>query len=811
MKFNIRLKLVLFTFSIVLLVGGSISLHSVFLGQRRMLAAFEEDARRTAALIAGAVVNDIYFLDLGSLRRRLQSSRVNSDIMYMLIMDSEGAVLSDGTAANLLRDMKPADPFSVRLLQVNDWISVVEGGLLKVGGPVFMPNRTRVGYLNVGFSLHRINELVHETTKSGLYLTAFAFGIAFVLAFVLAASFSRPILTVMRAAKDIGEGRFHTRLSDSRTDELGMLAQSVNLMADTLQRRHAEVRQTVEFLEQEIADRKEAEESMRQSEERFRSLVSVITDVPWVTDATGAFVTPQPAWEAYTGQTWEEYRGFGWANALHPDDRERVKEIWNEACASHTVYQSEGRRWHAPTQQWRYVMAKATPLLNADGSVREWVGTCTDVDDQKRAKERLENTVAERTRELQQANAALLRDMEKRKKLEEQLLQAQKMEGIGTLAAGIAHDFNNILNIIQGYAFLLREYGARNKQIGESLAVINETVQRGSTLVQQLLTLARKSSTAFECVNANVLIEELIALISQTFPKTVELSSTLELDLPPIMADKNQIEQALLNLCVNARDAMPDGGRLIFKTQSIDGAALQGLDGTMEGRYVCIEVSDTGLGMDESIRKRIFEPFFTTKDIGKGSGLGLSVVYGIVQNHGGSINVESKPASGTCFRLYFPITPSDVSGEDPIANLDTETTATSNGAATVLVIEDEQNILNVLERTLLQQGYRVLKATDGEKALEIYRCHEQTIDAVVLDIGLPKIAGRDVLLKIKNENPDVKIVIASGYLEPELKAEIEQAGVNYFLHKPYMLDDMVKTLQSLIEKRGREAIDSLRN
>src|SRR5918995_5625879 len=451
MNFNIRLKLVLFTFSIVLLVGGSISLHSVFLGQRRMLTAFEQNARRIAALMAGAVVNDIYFLDLDSLRRRLQSSRVNSDIMYTLIMDSEGVVLSDGTSANVLRDQKPTDQFIDQLLQANDWISTVDGELLKVAGPVFMPDRNRVGYITMGFSLQRINDMVHETTKSGLYLTAFAFGIAFLLAFAVAASFSRPILTVTRAAKEIGEGRFNTRLPVTRSDELGMLAHSVNLMAETLQRRDAEVRQSVELLKQEIAERNEAEEDLRHSEERFRSLVSVITDVPWVADATGAFVTPQPAWEAYTGQRWEEHRGFGWANALHPDDRERVKEIWREACARRTLYHSEGRLWHAPTQQWRFFMAKATPLLNLDGSVREWVGTYTDVDDQKRAKERLENTVAERTRELQQANSALLRDMEERKKLEEQLLQAQKMEGIGTLAGGIAHDFNNILNIIQGY------------------------------------------------------------------------------------------------------------------------------------------------------------------------------------------------------------------------------------------------------------------------------------------------------------------------------------------------------------------------
>ena len=798
MKFSIRLKLVLFTFSIVLLVGGSISLYSVFLGQRRMLAAFEQNARGTAALMAGAVVNQIYFLDIGSLRRRLQSSRVNSDIMYTLVMDSKGAILSDGTSANLLRDEKPADPFINRLLQANDWVSAVEGELLKVGGPVDMPDRSRVGYITIGFSLQRINDMVHETTKSGLYVTAFAFGIAFLLAFAVAASFSRPIVTVTCAAKDIGEGRLDTRLSVSRSDELGMLAQSVNLMAETLQRRDAEVRRSVELLKQEMAERNEAEEGLRQSEERFRSLVSVITDVPWVADPTGAFVTPQPAWEDYTGQRWEEHRGFEWANALHPEDRERVKKIWTEACASRALYYCEQRLWHAPRRQWRFVVAKATPLLNANGSVREWVGTCTDVHDQKRAQEWLETTVAERSSELQQANAALLRDIEERHKLEEQLLHAQKMESMGTMAGGIAHDFNNILNIIQGYASLLQGYGVRNKDIAESLTVIHQSVQRGSTLVQQLLTLARKTRTDFECVNTNDLIEELIALISQTFPKTIALSTTLEPHLPPITADENQIEQALLNLCVNARDAMPEGGRLIFKTQFVDGAALRGCDATVDGQYVCIEVSDTGTGMDEGIRKRIFEPFFTTKDVGKGTGLGLSVVYGIVQSHGGFINVESKPGAGTCFRLYFPATPSGVSHSEPIVDVNTETTATSMGAATILVVEDEQNMLNVLELILLQHGYKVLKATDGEKALEVYRYHDQTIDAVLLDIGLPKLSGRDVLLEIKNNNPDVKIIVASGYLEPELKAQVDRAGVNHFLHKPYMLDEVVKAVQRVI-------------
>jgi two-component system cell cycle sensor histidine kinase/response regulator CckA len=575
-----------------------------------------------------------------------------------------------------------------------------------------------------------------------------------------------------------------TELQKTDTKAQNSRRAALNLMEDAVQSRQA-----IERLNAEL----------RESEERFRSLVSVITDVPWTADPEGQFITPQAAWEAYTGQTWEQHRSFGWVNALHPEDRERVKEIWNDACVSRTLYQAEGRLWHAPTQRWRYFMAKATPLLNADRSVREWVGTCTDVDEQKRAHELLANTVAERTGDLQQANAALLRDMEERKKLEERLLQAQKMESIGVLAGGIAHDFNNILNIIQAYAFLLRADRAQDKQMEESLTVINETVQRGSALVQQLLTLARKSTTKVESVNVNGLVKGLIALMTQTFSKTIEFSSALEADLPPITADKNQIEQALLNLCVNARDAMSDRGRLSFKTQSIDGATLQGLGETLDGRYVCIEVSDTGIGMDESIRKRIFEPFFTTKDMGQGTGLGLSVVYGIVKNHNGFINVDSKPESGTSFRLYFPVATSEISPKEPNAEVEPETTATANDAATVFLVEDEQSMLYVLEKVLLRHGYKVLKATDGEMAVEIYQCHKETIDIVLLDIGLPKMAGRDVLLKIKNENPEVKVVIASGYLEPELKSELEQAGVKYFLPKPYMPDEVVKTFQGLMD------------
>jgi len=406
----------------------------------------------------------------------------------------------------------------------------------------------------------------------------------------------------------------------------------------------------------------------------------------------------------------------------------------------------------------------------------------------------------ESLKDLEEAHAALLRDVEERKTLEEQLLHAQKMESLGVLAGGIAHDFNNILNIIQGYTFLLRAHIDHNQDAAESVNVIHETVQRGSTLVQQLLTLARKSSARFTSVNVNHLIQRLIRIIGETFPKTVELRFFSERDLPLVLADENQLELALLNLSVNARDAMVNGGILTFKTQSVDAAAFRQSIRTGEAneeRYVSIEVSDTGGGMDERIRQRIFEPFFTTKELGRGTGLGLSVVYGIVTNHKGFIDVESKPGRGTSFRLYFPV--SRISSEDRITKSHAEAPQKFAGSPTVLLVEDENRMLNLLENIFLEHGYRVLGASDGDMALEVYRTHKESIDLVLLDMGLPKTAGRDVLIKMKQENPNVKILVASGYLDPELQSEIERAGVSHFLRKPYMPNEALKTARELIE------------
>ncbi|HEX2932271.1 MAG TPA: ATP-binding protein, partial [Candidatus Binatia bacterium] len=265
----------------------------------------------------------------------------------------------------------------------------------------------------------------------------------------------------------------------------------------------------------------------------------------------------------------------------------------------------------------------------------------------------LEQLVSERTAELERANRAMLQDIEEREKLEEQLRQSQKLESMGTLAAGVAHDFNNLLNIIQGYTAVLGANPTR-EDIEESIDAITETTKRGAVFVQQLLALARKAEIKMESIDVNTLIDGLSNLLKGTFPKNIEISLNLLPTPLRIMADTSQITQVLLNLCVNARDAMPKGGRLVLKTSLANGAEVNLYNGLHKAGYVSIEIADTGTGMDESVQARIFEPFFTTKEVGNGTGLGLAVAYGIVKSHNGFIKAESQPLRGTTFRLYFP-------------------------------------------------------------------------------------------------------------------------------------------------------------
>lgn len=391
-----------------------------------------------------------------------------------------------------------------------------------------------------------------------------------------------------------------------------------------------------------------------------------------------------------------------------------------------------------------------------------------------------------------------VRDVTEQKKLQNQLMQSQKIQSIGTLAGGVAHDFNNILGIIFGYAGLLEKSRLDAVTHKEGLQAIVKAAERGAALVGQILTFARKTEVTFIPLSIPNLVQELLSMLKETFPKTIIFTEKYAEDLPDIMGDKTQIHQALLNLFVNARDAMPHGGCI-----SIEGTTF--LQSNLRGRfaaayqpfYVCLRITDTGSGMDEATRQRIFDPFFTTKEYGKGTGLGLSVVYGILQTHQGYIDVESVVGKGTAFSLFFPAT--NIIGWNK--QEDQSPVELPHGTETVLIVEDEEMLLAMVRMRLATHGYRVIEASDGEKALEVFSQHHKEIALVLSDLGLPKMDGIDVLKKMKEIDSNVQVVVASGYFEPQLKLELEQLGAKGFIMKPYKIDQLLLIIREVMEKR----------
>ncbi|MEY2497384.1 MAG: hypothetical protein QOD12_940 [Verrucomicrobiota bacterium] len=384
----------------------------------------------------------------------------------------------------------------------------------------------------------------------------------------------------------------------------------------------------------------------------------------------------------------------------------------------------------------------------------------------------------------------------KRKRLEQQLIQAQKMEGLGTLAGGIAHDFNNILAIILGYTNRLETFRSKPKEVPGAIKVIKEAVERGAALVQQLLTAARQTEARFSSLDLNALMRELEKMLQATFPKMINFELRLQPDLPPITADRSQIHQVLLNLCVNARDAMQQGGTLALETGLVPGAQLTEMfTGAAADNYACLRVRDTGSGMTREVKSHIFEPFFTTKERGKGTGLGLSVVYGVVNNHRGFVQVESEPNAGTTFLIYLPVEHS----ADERGGADGRGIPRRQDAPqTILLVEDEEMLRELGVEILEGEGYRVIAAKDGVEAVEFFEANREEIGLVICDLGLPRLGGREAFLKMKESKPAVRVIIASGYLEPMIRSEMLKAGVLDTIQKPYDFNVLLAKIRSVI-------------
>jgi PAS domain S-box-containing protein len=492
-------------------------------------------------------------------------------------------------------------------------------------------------------------------------------------------------------------------------------------------------------------------EAWKESDERFRQMAASIDQIFWMLDVgANRILYVSPAFERVWGRSPEIFRDrSSLLEMVHADDQARVA-----ACLSPNTTEpcKETYRIIRPDGAVRWILDRAFPVFNEDGKLYRITGTLEDITD--------------------------------RRALEEQLRQAQKMEAVGRLAGGIAHDFNNLLTVVGGYLHMVLDATPPSDPRHDNLKQILSASNRASALTSQLLAFGRKQMVQPKLVQVNNLLSNMDALLRRVMGEHIRLHTDLGVDLPCVKADPNQIEQVLINLAANARDAMPGGGEFRIRTSL---AACR-----ESGARVCIEISDTGCGMDQGVLEHAFEPFFTTKEVGKGTGLGLSSVYGIIQQNHGTISVRSSPGRGTTFEVLLPA----------VAETEEATPAASpfeslRGTETILVAEDEPAVRTLVCGTLEQLGYTVLQAADGHEAVGVLEQHGP-VHLLLTDVVMPVMGGRELARRVRSVGPSTKVVYMSGYTDDTLAFQGPPQPGSAHIQKPFTPAALAEKLREVL-------------
>jgi PAS domain S-box-containing protein len=559
---------------------------------------------------------------------------------------------------------------------------------------------------------------------------------------------SRPVRELVTAARGIESGHYGAVVTMRRRDELGELAATFNRMTSA------------------VAER---EERLRESEERFRTMTESAVDAVVTADGNGDIVSWNRGARAVFGYEPEEVLGTPLARLVP----EHLRET-----------DAQGRP--------RIASAEMAPALERPvelSGVRKDTRTFP-----------IELSLARWETRLGSFLTVIIRDITERRQLEEQFRQAQKMESVGRLAGGLAHDFNNLLTVIGGHADLLHERLRPEDPLRLRVGRIQEAATHAADLTRQLLAFSRKQMLAPKVLDLNAIVVEIEPMLRRLIGEDIDLIAAPARDLGSVKADPAQIKQILLNLAVNARDAMPLGGKLTIETDDVDlDERYARLHPELPpGRYVMIAVTDTGIGMDEATRSRIFEPFFTTKAPGRGTGLGLSTVYGIVKQSSGHISVYSEPGRGTAFKVYLPRV------EEPAETAAAAAVAGARGGSeTILVVEDNEMVRTVTCEILKRHGYTVVEARHGVDALDIARRYHGHIHLLLTDVVMPEMGGPELVSRLAPLRPRMKIVYVSGYTADAIDHQgMLNEGIE-FLSKPVGLETLVRKVRAVLDARGR--------
>ncbi|HEX3928896.1 MAG TPA: ATP-binding protein [Gemmatimonadales bacterium] len=575
-------------------------------------------------------------------------------------------------------------------------------------------------------------------------VSAVVFAIGLLLAWLLSRHISLPLRIMTAAADARATGEYSVRVPVTGTDELGRLAVAFNEMAD--------------YADAEADGR-------RASEAQWRVLFQTNPHPMWVYDSNSyRFLAVNDATVAKYGYTAAEFDKLLLPQLYPESERARVEEIL-------AGLKDDANRLPLTDSAWHH--------RRKDGSLLE-----VQVD---------ANSLSFNGR---RARLVLAQDVTDRRVLEQQLRQGQRMEAVGRLAGGVAHDFNNVLTVVMACTQLLQEGAKADSFEAEELASILEAAERAQTLTRQLLALSKQQVLQPIVLDPNAAVNHLRGLLDRVIGEDVVFETELDSDVGAILVDPGQLEQVLLNLAVNARDAMPSGGHLTITTSAVDldqaGSALHGL--TQTGRFVVISVADTGVGMTPETRGRIFDPFFTTKDVGKGTGLGLATVYGIVTQSGGAVTVYSEPGLGSTFRVYFPRADAPVA-----ATMIAAEPASVRGTETILLVEDELSVRRTVTHVLERLGYNVIAAGNGEEALALATSHTGALDLVVSDVVMPGLDGPSLVNRLRETRPSLRALLLSGYSGDAVASRGFAKANAAFLQKPFSLAALSHKVREALE------------
>jgi PAS domain S-box-containing protein len=514
----------------------------------------------------------------------------------------------------------------------------------------------------------------------------------------------------------------------------------------------------------ERQDRQASDAALRESEERYRSIVETTNDWIWSVDLDGRMTYSNPAVESILGYTADELAGKFAFDHIAAEDRARAREILAECCSAKRGWTGIVLRWRHKDGSLRHLESNGVPLFGPDGELVGYRGA--------------------------------RRDITERLQLEAQLRHSQKMEAIGTLAGGIAHDFNNLLTSILGYSDLILQSVDLESSLRPDVEEIKRSGERAAALTRQLLAFSRKQVLQPVVLDVNAVVRDVEKMLRRLIGEDLDFAVTLDPAIARVRADPGQVEQVIVNLVVNARDAMPRGGKLTIETRDCEIGEMQAMNdpGLQPGSFVCLSVSDTGTGMNAETVSHIFEPFFTTKEKGKGTGLGLSTVYGIARQSGGHVAVYSEPGKGTTFKTFFPQVSEKGERADPRS-----APVSSGGSETVLIVEDERPVRALGRRSLEGNGYTVLEAGSVEDALSLCANYSGEIDLVVTDTVMPGASGPELARELSRLRPATRVLFVSGYADNAVVRNGLLTANLAFLQKPFS--------PAALSRKVREVLD----